>query len=158
LRNKLLVLCSVFFLSGCSNQLINQAVRDAKTALEEQNYERAKSLLIIAHEEGGEVEADKLQSQIGYLISMKNYLDTRQLDSALLKWTELNLSPSESRIVKDEAKRMLQSELSETANLVRSQPRRNDLHHATTLLKRLSTFEMFQAEISELQGAKDRVE
>jgi len=155
LRKKLLTLCSLFFLTGCSNQLINQAVRDAKTALDEQNYERARSLLIIAREEGAEVEADKLQNQIVYLMSMQNYLNTRQLDSALLQWTELNLSPSASRIVKDEAKRLLQSELSETANLVRHQPRRTDVTYAANLLERLSTFEMFQEEVTLLQVAKN---
>lgn len=151
---KLLLVGCLLFLGGCGNQLVNQAVRDAKIALDQQNYERAISLLLMASEEGAHAEVQKLQEQIHYLIAMKGHLNRRQLDAALLEWTELNLSPSESRIVKDEAKNLLRLEiLASVAQLQQGTTAREE-DHAEKLVQRLSTFEIFQQEIAALRDEK----
>ena len=146
----------VLFLGGCGNQLVNQAIQDAKVALENQNYERALSLLLMASHEGAEAEIENLHYQLGYLIAMNKYLAARQLDAALLQWTELNLSPSDSRIVKDEAVRLLQLELQDAAAVLQQGAGPRDLEYASDLIQRLSTFEMFQGDVGQLKSLKDR--
>lgn len=154
LLKKIMAMICLILLTGCGNQLVTQAVRDAKLALDEQNYERAISLLLMAREEGAEGEVGNLQYQMGYLLAMHGYLAQNQLDAALLQWTELNLSPSQSRIVKDEAARLLTGEMLIAVDRLESEAaRRSDRDYAKILIRRLGNFEKFSEEVAQLEAA-----
>lgn len=136
---------------GCASQLAAQAISDAKDALYRQNYERAATLLLIISEEIQDEEVDSLYAQVIKLKTMRNYLAQNQLDPALLVWTEINLSPSRSRAVKDEAVRLLLDEIDKTAARLKERGLAVDSAYAALLSERLSSFEKFAGGLAALE-------
>lgn len=161
-KDKGILIISLILLTGCNQRLASQAVKDAEIAIEEQLYNQASLLLHLAKVESSNSEYDALYEQSLHLIKMKEYKEANNLDQILLAWTELNLIPSRSDTIKDEAVRLINQFLKEVEDeakelLVMGNPK-EIIDFIRLIENRMGTFEVFQPEIERLIELRNQLE
>jgi len=161
-KGKGILIISLILLTGCNQRLASQAVKDAEIAIEEQLYNQASLLLHLAKVESSNIEYEALYEQSLHLIRMKEYKEANNLDQILLAWTELNLIPSHSDTIKDEAVRLINQFLKEVEVeakelLVMGNPK-EIIDFIRLIENRMGTFELFQPEIERLIELRNQLE
>lgn len=158
----LYVSLSCFLLSGCDHNLSKQALKEAEEALHARNYQKAKGLIYLASTESSNTEYDALYAQCEALTEMLDYLEARQLDDSLLSWTELNLIPTESTLIKEMAVTELKQMLNQVMDMAVAAIETKDTEEAKLvirhLLKRLGDMDVFEAEMTQLRALRQEMD
>ncbi len=151
----LYVSLSCFLLSACDTNLSKQALREAEEALLAQNYQKAKGLIRLASTESSNSEYEALYDQCVALTDMMNHLAAGEFDESLLSWTDLNLIPTESTLIKEAAVEELRQLLEDAINLANESLETGETAETKLmirhLLKRLGDMDVFEEEMMTLQ-------
>lgn len=156
-----LLLCFAV-LSGCDNKLANQAIKEAKVAFENQDYQEAMGLLQLASDEGASDRYEIWAKQGEAFLRMISFKDLSSLDELLLAWTDLNLIDTRHSFIKDEAVKYIKKQLIEVKNLANQAIQSGEVQDVIQIIeqieKRMGTLKMFESEIEELINLKQEME
>ena len=156
-----LLLC-LTLLSGCDSKLANQAIKEAKVAFENQDYQEAMGLLQLASDEGANNQYDIWAKQGEAFLKIISFKDLSSLDELLLAWTDLNLIDTRASFIKDEAVKYIRQQLVEVKSLANQAMQSGEVQDVVQMIrrieKRMGTLELFESEINDLIELKKEME
>lgn len=156
----LLLCCAV--LSGCDSKLANQAIKEAKVAFENQDYQEAMGLLQLASDEGESNQYTVWAQQGEAFLKMISFKDLSSLDELLLAWTDLNLIDTKQSFIKDEAVKHIREKLVEVKSLANQAMQSGEVQDVIQMIrrieKRMGTLELFEIEVQELIELRKEME
>ena len=156
----LLLCCAV--LSGCDNKLANQAIKEAKVAFANQEYQEAMGLLQLASDEGESAQYQIWAKQGEAFLKMISFKDVSSLEELLLAWTDLNLIDTKPSFIKDEAVKYIREKLVEVKSLANQAMQSGEVQDVVQMIrrieKRMGTLELFESEINELIELRKEME
>ncbi|MFB3166588.1 hypothetical protein P5G62_005650 [Neobacillus sp. 179-C4.2 HS] len=109
----------LFALTGCGNEVFNEAMKKGKLALADRNYVEASNSFELALEEKDDNEAQILYEQTSIMVKAENFLKEKKFDEVINLLKKVQSMKNGSSMVKKDAKEREQSTIQHKELLVK---------------------------------------